>query len=60
MSVGDNHMTKTEERLQARQLRQEKGLAVGKIADMLGVSRSTVSQWVRDIPLTTDQRHQLM
>lgn len=53
-------MTKTEERLQARQLRQEEGLAVGKIADMIGVAKSSVSKWVRDIPLTADQRHQLM
>jgi predicted transcriptional regulator len=53
-------MTKTEERMEARKLRQEQGLSVNKIAEKIGVSRSTFSRWVKDIPLTTDQRHQLI
>lgn len=53
-------MTKTEERHKARKLRKEKGLSVNKIAELLNVSRSTVSRWVTDIPLTADQRHQLI
>lgn len=50
---------KTQERLEAMRLRQEKGLSVNKIAEVLGVSKSSVSNWVRDVPLTNQQRHQL-
>jgi transcriptional regulator with XRE-family HTH domain len=39
----------------ARRLRAEEGLAVGVIADRLGVSKSSVSRWVRDIELRPDQ-----
>ena len=53
-------MTKTEERLKARALRQKQGLSVNKIAELIGVSRSTVSRWVKDVPLTDDQRHHLI
>lgn len=53
-------MTKTEERLQARKLRKEQGLSVNKIAELLDVSRSSVSRWVKDVPLTDNQRHQLI
>lgn len=53
-------MTKKLEREEARRLRREKGLSVNKIAEIVGVSKGTVSRWVRDIPLTGDQRHKLM
>jgi len=53
-------MAKPEKREEARRLRKEKGLSVNKIAEILGVSKNSVSRWVRDVPLTDDQRHQLM
>ena len=45
---------KVVERQQARQLRSQ-GLSVRDIAQQLRVSRGSVSLWVRDIELTTDQ-----
>jgi transposase-like protein len=42
---------KTAERLEARRLRQEDGLAIKEIARVVGVSLSSVSLWVRDIEL---------
>jgi hypothetical protein len=45
---------KTHERQEARRLRKE-GRSVKEIQSLLGVSRSSVSLWVRDIPLTADQ-----
>ena len=50
---------KTEERFLARQLRKEEGLSIGKIASRLGVSKSSVSLWVRDIELTNEQWNRL-
>lgn len=47
---------KTEERAEARRLRHDEGLAIGEIARRVGVARSSVSVWVRDIELTRDQR----
>jgi transcriptional regulator with XRE-family HTH domain len=47
---------KTKEREQARQMRREQGWSVREIARLLGVSRSSVSLWVREIPLTAAQR----
>lgn len=38
-------------REQARVLRKEEGLSVGVIAARVGASKSSVSTWVRDIPL---------
>ena len=46
---------KTEERLRARRLRSDEGRSVKEIARLVGVSRSSVSVWVRDIPLTDEQ-----
>lgn len=43
---------KTIERQKARRLRQ-KGVAIGVIADRLGVAKSSVSTWVRDVVLPT-------
>jgi transposase len=46
---------KTEERRRARELRAE-GWSVKEIERSLGVSRSSVSLWVRDVALTESQR----
>jgi transposase-like protein len=47
---------KTEERAQAREMRKHEGRSVKEIAALLGVSRSSVSLWVRDIELSSQQR----
>ncbi|MCL4253120.1 MAG: helix-turn-helix domain-containing protein [Anaerolineae bacterium] len=49
---------KRETREQARQLRAQ-GISIIQIAKQLGVSRGSVSAWVRDVPLTDEQMHQL-
>jgi hypothetical protein len=46
---------KTEERERARLLRHDQGLTVKEIAGIVGVSVSSVSLWVRDVPLTLEQ-----
>jgi transposase-like protein len=46
---------KTVEREEARRLRREEGRSVKELAALLGVSRSSISLWVRDIELTEDQ-----
>jgi transcriptional regulator with XRE-family HTH domain len=46
---------KTVERERARRLRREQGLPVKAIAKIVGVAPSSVSVWVRDVPLTPDQ-----
>ena len=51
-------MAKTEERIQARKLRK-KGESVKEIAKLLGVSKSSVSLWVRDIVLSVEQLERL-
>lgn len=48
-------MTKAIEREQARALRREQGLSVKEICKALGVSKASVSVWVRDIELTPEQ-----
>lgn len=45
---------KKREQVQARELRRQ-GLAITEIAKRLGVSKGSVSVWVRDIPLTEQQ-----
>ena len=50
---------KTRDRDEARRLRREEGRSVKEIERLLGVSRSTASIWVRDIPLTDAQRASL-
>jgi AcrR family transcriptional regulator len=47
---------KTAEREMARVLRAERGLSLREIASLLGVSKGSVSVWVRDIALTLVQR----
>ncbi len=51
---------KTIEKQEARRLRQEEGLSLTKISDILNVSKSSVSLWVRDIQLTDRQRSILL
>jgi transposase-like protein len=51
---------KTEERAEARRLRREEGRSVKEIARLVAVSRSTVSLWVRDIELTSQQHAALL
>ena len=46
---------KTAERERARKLRREEGRSVKELAALLGVSRSSISLWVRDIELTAEQ-----
>jgi transcriptional regulator with XRE-family HTH domain len=46
---------KTAERNEAQRLRRDEGRSVKELAALLGVARSTVSLWVRDIELTPDQ-----
>jgi transposase-like protein len=50
---------KTAERNEARRLRREQGASVKELARLLGVSRSSISLWVRDIQLTEAQRSAL-
>jgi transcriptional regulator with XRE-family HTH domain len=50
---------KTDERRQARELRA-KGCSVREIERRLGLARSSVSLWVRDVELTAEQRAALM
>ena len=47
---------KKEERQEARRLRS-KGMAIGRIAKLLNVSKGSVSVWVRDIELTDEQKY---
>jgi transcriptional regulator with XRE-family HTH domain len=47
---------KTYEREEARRLRREEGLSVKEICKRLGVSKGSVSVWVRDIELTDEQK----
>jgi hypothetical protein len=46
---------KTDERRQARALRRDEGASVTEIAERVGVSKSSVSLWVRDIELSPEQ-----
>lgn len=48
-----------EKREDARRLRREEGMAITDICKQLGVSKSSVSVWVRDIELTQDQKEAL-
>jgi transposase-like protein len=50
---------KTREREQARQLRLQRGYSIKQIAAALGVARSSVSVWVRDIELSEEQHQAL-
>jgi transcriptional regulator with XRE-family HTH domain len=50
---------KTEEREWARDLRRHRAMSVKEIARVVGASPSTVSLWVRDVPLTSEQLESL-
>ena len=50
---------KTEERELARTLRRDEGRSIRDITRILGVSKSSVSHWVRDIELTPVQQEAL-
>lgn len=47
---------KQDKREEARRLRRELGMAITDICKRLGVAKSSVSVWVRDIPLTDAQK----
>lgn len=49
---------KVEEKKRAIQMRKQ-GIAMGEIAQRLGVAKSSVSYWVRDVQLTSVQRKKL-
>jgi predicted transcriptional regulator len=51
---------KTKERRLARELRAREGLSIKAIAGRLGVSQASVSLWVRDIQLTSEQANTMM
>lgn len=51
---------KPEARVDARRLRRVHGMALGAIAAQLGVSKGSVSLWVRDIELTAEQQAALL
>jgi predicted transcriptional regulator len=48
------------EREEARRLRREQGMSVKEICRTLGVAKSSVSVWVRDIELTEEQQEILI
>jgi transcriptional regulator with XRE-family HTH domain len=50
---------KPKERDAARRLRRDDGLPLGAIAARLGVSKSSMSRWVRDVELRPDQHDAL-
>jgi transposase-like protein len=50
---------KPDKREEARRLRREEGLPITEICRRLGVSKSSVSLWVRDIELTEEQKAEL-
>ena len=52
-------MAKSKERLEARKMRLE-GISIRKIANMVGVSKGTVSLWCGDIVLTKEQQDKLI
>jgi hypothetical protein len=51
---------KLKEKLEARRLRKEEGWSIGRIRKHLGVAKSSVSLWVRDIELTECQKQALI
>jgi transcriptional regulator with XRE-family HTH domain len=50
---------KFDERLQAEKLRLKLGLSYSEIAERTGVSKSSLSNWLRDIPLSPWQEARL-
>jgi DNA-binding transcriptional ArsR family regulator len=56
---GDIMRTKPEKRLLAERLRRDHGLSYREISILTGISRSTLSSWLRAIPLTPEQEARL-
>jgi hypothetical protein len=57
---GRNTMrAKSAKRLEAERLRKEEGFSYREIEEFSGISRSTLSNWLRDIPLTPQQEARL-
>jgi orotate phosphoribosyltransferase-like protein len=50
---------KEQEKAIAKKLRQNEGLSIQRISEILKVSKSSVSLWVRDIILTEQQKTNL-
>lgn len=50
---------KSAKRLQAEQLRHEEGLSYNEIAAKTGISKSTLSHWLRDVPLAPEHEQRL-
>lgn len=50
---------KSAKRLEAERLRKEQGLSYREIEALTGISRSTLSHWLRDISLTPEQEARL-
>lgn len=50
---------KSARRLLAEQLRRDEGLSYNEIAAKTGISKSTLSNWLRDVQLTPEQEHRL-
>lgn len=50
---------KSKERLEAERLRREEGLSYNEIAARIGISKSTLSYWLRDIPLKPEHEARL-
>ena len=54
-SLCERTFVKSEAKIEARRLRAESGLPISAIASRLGVAKSSVSRWVRDVELTAEQ-----
>jgi transcriptional regulator with XRE-family HTH domain len=50
---------KSEKRLLAEQLRLEEGLTYGEISEQIGVSKSTLSNWLKNVHLSPDQEKRI-
>lgn len=50
---------KSKERLRAELLRREQGLSYNEIAALTRISKSTLSAWLREVPLTKEQEMRL-
>lgn len=51
---------KHQEMIEAKKLRKEEGMSITEIAKRLNVAKSSVSLWVRDVPLTSKQQRALL
>jgi len=50
---------KSEKRILAEQLRQNQGLSYREISSITGISKSTLSNWLKDIALSAEQRDRI-